>query len=83
VGTKDRGHLARIVFPTRRSRLTQDDKVAAVTQKFSDLMGALNKDERARLTALLVERVTFEREKETVSISFHPSGFEALLEEQK
>ena len=57
---------------------------AGVTEslgRFSDLVAVLTTEERAHLIELLVERVTFDREKETVAVSFHSTGFEAILEQ--
>lgn len=53
--------------------------VADALKKFSDLIAAMTTEERTRLMQLLVEKVTFNGEKSTVAISFHPSGFETLL----
>ncbi len=55
--------------------------VADALGRFTDLVAVLTTEERAHLIELLVERVTFDREKGTVAISFHPAGFEAILEE--
>jgi len=55
--------------------------VAEALGRFSDLVGVLTTEERAHLIELLVERVTFDREKETVAVSFHSTGFEAILEQ--
>ena len=57
------------------------DSVADALVRFADLTAVLTTEERAHLIELLVERVTFDREKGTVAISFHPTGFEAILEE--
>lgn len=57
---------------------------AGVTEalgRFSDLVAEMTTEERVQLMELLVEKVVFNREKETVAISFQPSGFEAILEQ--
>lgn len=56
--------------------------VAEALGRFHDLVAAMPPGERARLVGLLVERVAFDRKNGTVSISFTPTGFEAILGEQ-
>jgi len=41
----------------------------------------LTTPEKVRLLQLLVQKVVYDRARETVAITFHPSGFEAILEE--
>jgi len=55
--------------------------VAEALGRFTDMVAVLTTEERAHLIKLLVERVTFDREKETVAVSFHSTGFEAILEQ--
>jgi hypothetical protein len=49
--------------------------------QWQQLTAGLSGGDRARLIQLLVERVTYDREKETVSVAFHSAWFEALLEQ--
>jgi len=55
--------------------------VAWALTRFEGLTAALSVGDRARLIQLLVERVTYDREKETVAVAFHSTGFETLLEQ--
>ena len=58
-----------------------ETEVSAAIGQFSGIMSTLSTLEKMRLVEMLVERVTYDRVKETVSIGFHPSGFETILEE--
>jgi site-specific DNA recombinase len=58
-----------------------ESNVTEAIGRFSDLVAAMAIEDRVHLLQLLVERVAFDREKGTVTLSFHPSGFEAILEQ--
>ncbi len=58
-----------------------EGEVRQALGRFTDLVTALTAAERCRLMELLVERVVFDREKESVALTFRPSGFEAILGE--
>lgn len=55
--------------------------VRAALGNFDELTLALPSPERARLVALLVERITFNGAKGTVAITFRPSGLETITEQ--
>ena len=56
-------------------------EITGVLADFRTLFDSLTPAYRARALSLLVEQVTYNREKGTVSISFHPSGIKTLAEE--
>ena len=56
-------------------------QVARALTRFEELAAALSAGDRIRLIQLLVERVTYDREKETVAVAFHSTGFDAFLEQ--
>jgi len=56
-------------------------EVAGALGRFAELVGGLTTPEKVRLLQLLVQKVVYDRARETVAITFHPSGFEAILEE--
>lgn len=58
-----------------------ESDVAAAIGRFEEIAAALTTPEKVRLLDLLVERVSYDRTKETVGITFRSSGFEAILEE--
>ena len=55
--------------------------VADAIGRFSKVAAALTTPEKVRLLELLIERISYDRAKETVAITFRPSGFDAILEE--
>lgn len=89
-GDADRDHLGRI-----ESRLTEIAEELAVLQTaavdkrdvaralgmFQPVWDVLFPAERERIIALLVERVEFDAARETVAITFKPTGIRALAEE--
>lgn len=58
-----------------------EEKVQQALGRFIELVDAMTAAERCRLMELLVEKVVFDREKESVALTFRPSGFEAILGE--
>jgi len=61
-----------------------DEKEAArVLALFDPVWENLSPRQQVRLMQLLVERVDYDGEKGTVSITFHPTGIDALAEEAK
>lgn len=54
--------------------------VSRALGRFSEISAALTTLEKIRLVELLVQRVVYDREQESVAITFHPTGFEAILE---
>ena len=58
-----------------------EDEVAAALAGFDPLWSALSPREQARVIHLLVERVDYDGAAQTVSVTFHPSGIQALADE--
>ena len=58
-----------------------EEAVAGALGKFGTIVAALTTLEKTRLLELLVNRVTYDRVKGTVAITFHPNGFESILEQ--
>jgi len=56
-------------------------EIATVLSSFRSIFDALPPAYRGRSLGLLVEQVAYDRDKGTVSISFHPSGIKSLAEE--
>jgi site-specific DNA recombinase len=82
---------------TAERRVTEiDDQMVALSRglvgvgevtdactQFDPLWETLTAKEQARLLNLLVQRVDFDGQGGTVSITFHPSGIKTLAQEQK
>lgn len=64
----------------RRGMIDETD-VATALADFDGLWESLSLRERARVIELLVERVEYDGAEETVSVTFRPSGFQALPDE--
>jgi site-specific DNA recombinase len=63
-----------------REQVTEDEVEQALAG-FDPLWEALAPREQARLIHLLVERVDYDGAAQTVSVTFHPSGIQALADE--
>jgi site-specific DNA recombinase len=59
----------------------REDEVEQALAGFNPLWEALSPREQARLIHLLVERVDYDGAAQTVSVTFHPSGIQALADE--
>ena len=55
-----------------------EDEIRAALAQFDDLWAALTPKEQVRVIQLLVERVEYDGEAGTVSVTFRPSGIRAL-----
>jgi site-specific DNA recombinase len=64
-----------------RSAVITDGEIARVLGSFRTLFDSMPSTHRARAMELLLEQVTYDREKGSVSISFHPSGIKTLSQE--
>ena len=62
-----------------REQLEEDDVAAAFTD-FDNVWNALSPREQAQLLALLVARVEFNAEDNTIAVTFHPTGIKSLAE---
>ncbi|MFQ3578030.1 MAG: hypothetical protein SNJ52_03345 [Verrucomicrobiia bacterium] len=79
------GRLAEIVKELAildRWKVSIDD-VASVLTRFDAYVERLTKDEAAETLAALVEQVVYDRQKGTISLSFHPSGIKSLAESKQ
>ena len=59
-------------------RLVGEDEIRAALAQFDDLWAALTPKEQVRVLELLIERVEYDGEAGTVSVTFRPSGIRAL-----
>lgn len=64
-----------------RGDLVREQDVAESLRQFDPVWESLSPREQARLLALLIERVEYDGESETVSVTFRPTGFRAVAEE--
>jgi len=67
--------------PTEPAEECSADEVRAALASFNSVWSTLPPQEQARIVDLLVERVDYDGGKETVSISFQPTGLEQLVDE--
>ncbi len=58
-----------------------DDIDTSILEDFEVLWGSLTPKERVRVVQLLLERVTYDPDEETIALRFRPSGIETLAEE--
>ena len=56
-------------------------EITEVLGAFRSMFDSMPPAYRARSLGLLLEQVTYDREKGSVAISFHPSGIKTLAEE--
>jgi len=64
-----------------RGKLVDEDEAARTLALFDPIWDTLAPREQARIIRLLIEQVSYDGEKGTVSVSFHPSGIKALAGE--
>jgi site-specific DNA recombinase len=72
---KDKGRTSEVEFER-----SQDDARTALAS-FDSVWPTLRPQEQARVLDLVVKRVDYDGSKETVAITFHPTGIEALAGE--
>jgi site-specific DNA recombinase len=58
-----------------------EDEVGQALADFDPIWETLSPHEQARIVHLLVERVDYDGAANTVSITFHPTGIQALADE--
>ena len=63
--------------------MIDDEDVRTALASFDPVWETLSPREQARLVRLLVERVEYDGEKQTVSVTLRPSGIKALAQEQE
>ena len=61
--------------------LVDEEEAARVLAAFDPVWETLTPREQVRLIRLLVQRVDYDGEKGTVSVSFHPAGIKTLSRE--
>jgi site-specific DNA recombinase len=61
--------------------LVDEQEVARAMALFDPVWETLSPREQARVIRLLVERVDYDGQKETVSVTFHPAGIRTLADE--
>ncbi|MBP3954770.1 recombinase family protein [Gemmata sp. G18] len=66
---------------TVTSQLIPEDDAARALAAFDPVWGTLTPLERARVIALLVEKVEYDGRDGQVTVSFHPTGIKALADE--
>jgi len=66
---------------TIRRRMLDPDELAGAVEAFDPVWNTLSPTDKARLVHLLVERVEYDGEAETISTTFHPTGISTLTEE--
>jgi site-specific DNA recombinase len=64
-----------------RAEAICEDEVVAALGDFDAMWGALSLREQARVVQLLIERVEYDGDGGTVSVTFRPSGIKALAED--
>ncbi len=62
-------------------QLVDEKEVAQALSLFDPIWETLSPREQVRIIRLLVERVNYDGEKGTVSVTFHPTGIKTLAEE--
>ena len=65
-----------------RRRMLNQDELAGAVEAFDPLWDSLSPTHKARLVHLLVDRVEYDGENETLSITFHPTGIGDEEEEE-
>ena len=66
------------------SREIIDEKeIAQALSLFDPVWETLSPQEQVRIVKLLIERVDYDGEKGTVSVTFHPTGIKTLADELK
>jgi site-specific DNA recombinase len=76
--------LAEVQGETQRLQREQIDEtyVARALAQFEPVWEALSPREQERLLQLLIERIDYDGRDGTLSITFHPNGFDALVEHE-
>ena len=62
-------------------QLVDEKEVAKALTLFDPIWDALSPREQVRVIRLLVQRVEYDGEKSTVSVTFHPAGIKTLADE--
>ena len=64
-------------------RMLEPDELAGAVEAFDPLWSTLPPSFRARLVQLLVERIEYDAESESISLTFHPTGIRTLTEQHR
>ncbi len=65
------------------SRMLKPDELAGAIESFDPLWETLSPTHRAKLVHLLVERVEYDGQSESISLTFHPTGIRTLTEQHQ
>jgi len=63
------------------ARMVEPDELAGAVEAFDPVWESLSPTEKAKLVHLLVDRVEYDAEDESISISYHSTGIHSLIEE--
>ncbi len=66
-----------------RLRMLEPDELVGAIEAFDPLWETLPPAQKARLVHLLIERVEYDGENKTISLTFHPTGIRTLTAEQR
>jgi len=66
-----------------RQRMLKPDELAGAIEAFDPLWETLSPAHKAKLVHLLIERIEYDGEDETISLTFHPTGIRTLTAEQR
>ena len=80
-GEARRAEIAKEMASLKAATVTEQE-IAAALGSFRTVFDSLPPVYRARSMALLLEQVTYDREKCTVAITFHPTGIKAVAEDK-
>ena len=79
IGTAERRlHEIRDEIGSLRDGIVGEDEIQTALAQFDDLWTALTPKEQVRVLQLLIERVEYDGEAGTVSVTFQPTGIRAL-----
>ncbi|MEX0653922.1 MAG: recombinase family protein [Phycisphaeraceae bacterium] len=66
-----------------RQRMLEPDELAGAVEAFDPLWETLPPSHRAKLVHLLVERIEYDGQSESISLTFHPTGIRTLTEQHR
>jgi len=62
-----------------RERMVESSELAGAAESFGPLWDSLPLAEQAALVHLLIDRVEYDADTESISISYHPTGIRTLI----
>ena len=66
-----------------QQRMLEPDALAGAVEAFDPLWDSLSPTRKAKLIHLLIDRVEYDGEEETISVTFHPTGIRSLTEQRE